>query len=100
MTGIDRLSGISPPTGTAAATSGDSRALATGAISELGHRVLAWVDASSRSMSAGSGAWANATGHGGDFKPDMAELRRGGDVYDVKGLAREIAGVTGATPTQ
>lgn len=100
MTGIDRLSGSSPLAGTTAATSGDAKSLATNAVGEIGHRVLAWVDASARTTTAGTGAWSDATGRASSFTPDKSELHRGGDVYDVRGMARDIAGATGATPTQ
>ena len=99
MTSIDRLSGSSPLAGATPATQ-DARALATGAVGEIGHRVLAWVDASARGSNAGSSAWAQATGRASTFTPDTAELARRGDVYDVRGLTGQIASATGATPAQ
>jgi hypothetical protein len=101
MTGVDRLSSLSPIGASAAAQGQDARALAGGAIGEIGHRVLAWVGASGGSQAAGgSTAWTQATGGASDFRPSTTELSRGGDVYDLNGLARDIAGQTGATPIQ
>jgi hypothetical protein len=99
MTGVDRLAStasIAP----AATQSGDARSLAAATIGEIGHRVLAWVGAAGGAQAAGSGAWSQVAGESSGFRPDQAELARGGDIYDLNGLSRAIAGETGATPTQ
>ncbi|QJU59888.1 hypothetical protein HL653_20985 [Sphingomonas sp. AP4-R1] len=102
MTGLDRLSSATPLGLAAASREQDARAIAGQTIGEIGHRVLAWVGASGGALSAagGSAAWALATGEGSGFRPDVGELARGGDIYDLDGLARDVAGRVGATPIQ
>lgn len=99
MSGIDRLSSIG---NAALASSGpalDARSVAQGAIGEIGHRVLAWVGASSGSTTGGA-AWAEAAGQGSGFRADPGTLARGGDVYGLGDMAREITGSLGGTVTQ
>lgn len=79
---------------------GDARSLAGTAIGEIGHRVLAWVGQSARSLDTASQAWAASSGVAAGFRPDPVELARGGDVYELRGLAADIGARTGATPTQ
>lgn len=101
MTGVDRLSSLAPIGASAAVQEKDAPALAGASIGEIGHRILAWVGASGGAQAAGgSAAWSQATGGAGGFRPDPAELARGGDVYDLDGLARDVAAQTGATPIQ
>lgn len=99
MNGIGPLSpvGLSAPLATGAP---DARGAAASAVSELGHRVLSWVGAVGGSSSAGLAAWGQVTGRGSEFQPNRAELSRGGDVYDLRGLADRISGELGGTPTQ
>ncbi|RVT93297.1 hypothetical protein [Sphingomonas crocodyli] len=73
--------------------------LAAAAIGEIGHRLLAWVGASGGASTSGAASWSASVG-ASDFRPDASELARGGDVYDLNGLASSIAGQTGATPTE
>ena len=98
MSAIDRLSS-SPMLGVGGVGGSSVATQTAAAIGEIGHRVLAWVGASGGGT-AGSGAWTQVAGPAGDFRPDHSELARGGDVYDLNGLAREAAADTGATPTQ
>lgn len=100
MTSIDRLSSIPASGSLAGAHVSSARAEASAAIGEIGHRVLAWVSASSGSPASGKAAWSDAAGAESDFQPNGAELARGGDVYDLGGLSRDIAGRMGATPTE
>lgn len=100
MTGIDRISPTVPPGATGAAGLSDARSLAATAIGEVGHRVLAWVGESARSLDTGSRAWTTATGTASSFHPDGGELARRGDVYDLRGLAGSITSQAGGTPTQ
>lgn len=79
---------------------GDARSLAGAAIGEIGHRVLAWVGQSARALDTASHAWAASSGVEAGFRPDPAELARGGDVYELRGLAADLGTRTGATPTQ
>lgn len=101
MTSIDRISGLSPlsPTGGA---STDARGAAIAAMGEIGHRVLAWVDAASRGGSNGGGAqaWSQTAGNGSGFAPDMGELARRGDVYGLGDLTRDLSARFGASPAQ
>ncbi|TCP34345.1 hypothetical protein [Sphingomonas sp. BK235] len=83
-----------------AGTHADARSLAGTAIGEIGQRVLAWVGQSARSHDTASHAWQASSGVAGSFRPDPAELARGGDVYDLRGLAADLGAHTGATPTQ
>jgi hypothetical protein len=100
MTGVDRLA-TAASIGTAGfAGARDARALAGTAIAEIGHRILAWVGASGGAAASGQAAWEQATGVSPGFRPDSSELARRGDVYDLAGLARDIAAQTGAAPTQ
>ncbi|MET0376048.1 MAG: hypothetical protein ABW128_17545, partial [Rhizorhabdus sp.] len=56
---------------------------------------------SARTLDTASHAWSASSGvAGGAFRPDPAELARGGDVYELRGLAADIGARTGATPTQ
>lgn len=100
MMGIDRLGGVSPlaPSGLDAA--GGARGAALSTLGEIGHRVLAWVDAASHGTSSGAQAWTQTAGEAGAFRPDMGELARQGDVYGLDGLSRDLAGRFGATPAQ
>lgn len=103
MSGIDRLSSVGNAAFTTSDRALDARSAAQGAIGEIGHRVLAWVDASSRSAGgggAGSAAWAEAAGQGSGFRADPGTLARGGDVYGLGDMAREITGELGGTVTQ
>lgn len=78
-----------------------ARSLAGTAIGEIGHRVLAWVGQSARTFDTASHAWAASSGvAAGGFRPDPSELARGGDVYELRGLAADLGARTGATPTQ
>ncbi len=99
MTAIDRISptGLPPTLG---AAQPDARSAASAALGELGHRVLAWVGAVGPSADAGRAAWSGVTGAESGFRPDSGELARGGDVYDLRGLASGISDQLGGTPTQ
>lgn len=97
---IDRLSGLSGAAAPITATIPDARSIAASAIGEVGHRVLAWVGASTRGGDAGATAWSQATGSTSVFRPDSAELARRGDVYGLNALASDIASQLGGTPTQ
>jgi len=100
MTGVDRLSSATTIGAAGGPGARDARSLAGVAIGEIGHRVLAWVSASGGASFAGSTAWVQAAGSGSGFRPDAGELARGGDIYDLNGLVRDVASQTGATPTQ
>ncbi len=100
MTGVDRLSSATTISAAGGPGTQDARSLAGIAIGEIGHRVLAWVGASGGVSAAGSMAWAQATGSVSGFRPDTGVLARGGDIYNLNGLARDVASQTGATPTQ
>jgi hypothetical protein len=99
MTSIDRISGLSPlsPTGVA---STDARGAAIETLGEIGHRVLAWVDAASRGGGSGAQAWSQTAGNGSGFAPDMGELARRGDVYGLGDLTRDLSARFGASPAQ
>lgn len=99
MTGVDRLSATASIGLTATSGGQDARALAGAAIGEIGHRVLAWVGAAGGEVK-GAAAWSETAGDGSGFTPDRGELARGGDIYDLNGLALSVAGQAGATPTQ
>ncbi|MFS0737226.1 hypothetical protein ABC347_09265 [Sphingomonas sp. 1P06PA] len=87
MTSIDRLSGTTPLSA-AAGTAGDARGLADRAMGEIGDRLLAW-----------SGAISGGASPAG-FRPDTAELARGGDIYGLRQLGSELGDRLGATPTE
>ena len=91
MTSIGSINGVygAAPTGGAAT---DARDAAFGAIGEIGHRVLAWVGA--------SGGGAASSGIASDFRPDARELARGGDVYGLGDLGRDLSGQFGGTPAE
>ena len=82
----------------------DARGAATGAIGEIGQRVLAWVDAIGRgsggATSPGAAAWAEASGTPAGFQPDARELARGGDVYGLEDIGRGITQGMGGTPAE
>jgi hypothetical protein len=69
----------------------DARDAAAGTIGEIGHRVFAWIGAS---------GGAAASGLTGDFRPDARELARGGDVYGLGDLGRDLSGQFGGTPAE
>lgn len=100
MTSIDRISGLSPlsPAGAGAAT--DARGAAIETLGEIGHRVLAWVDAAGRGNGSGTLAWNQTAGNGSSFAPDMGELARRGDVYGLGELTRDLSARFGASPAQ
>ena len=100
MTGVDRLSGAGSVGFNAAANHQDAGSVAGAAIGELGQRILAWVGASGGMGAAGAASLQQAGVEPSAFRPDPAELARGGDVYGLNDLAGRIAGQTGATPTQ
>jgi hypothetical protein len=100
MTGIDRLTPISPASTAAVLTGSSARAQAGAVMGEIGHRVLAWVGQNAGAADQGAQAWTEATGSASAFRPSPAELARGGDVYDLGGLSRDIAGRLGGTPAQ
>ena len=97
MTSIDRISGLSPlsPAGNA---STDARGAAIETMGEIGHRVLAWVDAASRGNVNGAQACSKTAGNGSGFAPDMGELARRGDVYGLGDLTRDLSARFGAQP--
>jgi len=99
MTSIDRVSGLSPlvPAGTAPS---DARGAAIETLGEIGHRVLAWVDAASRGNGGGAQAWSQTAGNGSGFAPDMGELARRGDVYGLGDLTRDLSSRFGGSPAQ
>ena len=100
MNGIGPISSASLSAPLAGGGAPDARAAAMSAVSELGHRVLAWVGAVGPSSQAGLSAWSQVTGQGSEFQPNRAELSRGGDVYDLRGMASGISDELGGTPTQ
>jgi hypothetical protein len=71
--------------------------IAQSLISELGSRMLAWVNSMASSSGAGSSSW---TERASGFTPDPAELARGGDIYGLRDLASQVSGQFGGTPTQ
>lgn len=99
MTSIDRISGLSPlsPAGVA---STDARGAAIETMGEIGHRVLAWVDAASRGGGSGAQAWSQTAGNGSGFAPDMGELARRGDVYGLGDLTRDLCARFSGSPAQ
>ena len=99
MTSIDRISGLSPlsPASTA---STDARGAAIETLGEIGHRVLAWVDAASRGNGSGTHAWSQTAGNGSGFAPDMGELVRRGDVYGLGDLTSALSSRFGGSPAQ
>lgn len=99
MTSIDRISGLSPLS-PADSASTDARGAAIGTMGEIGHRVLAWVDAASRGTGTGAQAWSQTAGSGSGFAPDMGELARRGDVYGLGELTRDLSARFGASPAQ
>jgi hypothetical protein len=99
MTPIDRISSLSPaaqPGTSSVETAADAIRAALG---QVGHRVLAWVGAVAPT-SAPAEAWTAQAGVSDGFRPDMAELARGGDVYGLKGLTDMLSDRFGATPAQ
>ncbi|MDV3457230.1 hypothetical protein RZN05_09570 [Sphingomonas sp. HF-S4] len=100
MTSIDRLSGLSPLAPTTTAASTDARGAAIETMGEIGHRVLAWVDAASRGNGSGAQAWSRTAGNGSGFAPDMGELARRGDVYGLSELTSELSARFGGSPAQ
>ncbi len=100
MNGIDRLSPTNPLSALNAASAADPRAAASGAIADIGHRVLAWTAAAGGGAGPGPAAWAGATGREGGFVADVGVLARRGDVHGLGGMASDIAARFGATPTQ
>jgi len=99
MTPIDRISSLSPaaqPGTSSVETAADATRAALG---QVGHRVLAWVGAVAPT-SAPAEAWTAQAGVSDGFRPDMAELARGGDVYGLKGLTDMLSDRFGATPAQ
>jgi hypothetical protein len=100
MTSIDRLSGLAPLSPTGLTGAADARSAATGTMGEIGHRVLAWVDAASRGNGGGAQAWSQTAGNGSGFAPDMSELARRGDVYGLGELTRDLSARFGASPAQ
>jgi hypothetical protein len=100
MTSIDRISGASPLSPTSLGGSSDARGAAIEAMGEIGHRVLAWVDAASRGNGSGAQAWSQTAGQGSGFAPDMGELARRGDVYGLGELTSELSARFGASPAQ
>ena len=103
MTSINPLSSATP-LGRVGSGMPDARGAATGAIGEIGQRVLAWVDAIGRgsggATSPGAAAWAEASGTPAGFKPDARELARGGDVYGLDEIGRGITASMGGTPAE
>ena len=100
MTSIDRLSGLSPLSPTGLSGAADARGAAIESLGEIGHRVLAWVDAASRGNGSGAQAWNQTAGNGSGFAPDMGELARRGDVYGLGDLTRDLSARFGASPAQ
>ncbi|TGX52223.1 hypothetical protein E5A73_15590 [Sphingomonas gei] len=100
MTSIDRISGLPPLSSAGPAGSNDARGAAIETMGEIGHRVLAWVDAASRGNGNGAQAWSRTAGNSSDFAPDMGELARRGDVYGLGDLTSELSARFGASPAQ
>lgn len=103
MTGIYGVSAAASVSVGGGGSGSDPARLAADAIGTIGGRVLAWVSASSRDGGAGAQAWAIRTGAAepnARFRPDAAELARGGDVYGLNGLSADIAAQVGATPAE
>lgn len=100
MTSIDRLSGLSPLSPTGLSGAADARGAAIETLGEIGHRVLAWVDAAGRGNGSGAQAWNQTAGNGSGFAPDMGELARRGDVYGLGDLTRDLSARFGASPAQ
>jgi hypothetical protein len=100
MTSIDRISGLSPLSPSGLGASSDARAAAAETMGEIGHRVLAWVDAASRGNGSGAQAWSQTAGNGSGFAPDMGELARRGDVYGLGELTSELSARFGGSPAQ
>lgn len=92
MTTIGSINGVfgTAPAGGATA---DARQAALGALGEVGSRVLAWVD------SIGGGR-TSGTGSESGFRPDANVLARGGDVYGLGELGRDLASQFGGTPAE
>ncbi|MDP5279616.1 hypothetical protein Q9Q95_11850 [Sphingomonas sp. DG1-23] len=100
MTSIDRISGLSPLSPTGLGASNDARGAAIETMGEIGHRVLAWVDAASGGNGGGAQAWSQTAGNGSGFAPDMGELARRGDVYGLGALTSELSSRFGGSPAQ
>jgi hypothetical protein len=100
MTSIDRISGLSPLPPAGLTGTADARGAAIEAMGEIGHRVLAWVDAAGRGSGSGAQAWNQMAGNGSGFAPDMGELARRGDVYGLGDLTRDLSARFGASPAQ
>ncbi len=71
----------------AAADPQTAAALAAGAVARLAGRIDEWARLVQGQGAPGAG-------------PDPARLRAGGDLYDLRGLARELAAAVGASPTE
>lgn len=101
MTGFDRIGGT-PPVSAATTAAGprDAGNAARTAMATIGDRVLAWSAQSFGGGGAAGAAWQGQTGLSSGFVPDRAELARGGDVYQLRSLAGELAQGFGATPTE
>jgi hypothetical protein len=100
MTSIDRLSSTNPLAALNGAQGGNTRDVATGAISEIGHRALAWVGAAGGGAGPGGAAWATRAGQTSAFRADPAVLAQRGDVYGLGEMTQGIAARYGASPTQ
>lgn len=101
MTSFERIAGL-PAAAAAcqACAGGDAATTAQGVMAGIGARVLAWTSQSFGTNGDAAAAWNARTGAQGGFAPDRAELARGGDVYDLRGITAGIAREYGATPAQ
>lgn len=98
MTSIGAITGTAGVTPAANAAT-DPRQAALGTIGEIGHRVLAWVDASGGGADSAA-TWSASTATSSYFRPDASVLARGGDVYGLGELSGDLADRFGATPAQ
>ena len=97
MTAIDRIAPM-PAAGMLPATS-SAATVAHGAMATIGDRILAW---SAQNFGGGQAAarWTAQVGGGSGFAPDHAELRGGGDVYELRALTADVAAKFSASPAE
>jgi len=89
MTPIDRLSQIGSAAALASGGPVDPGTVARDIMGTIGERITAW---------SGQVFGGKASAGGAGFKPDMGELARRGDVYDLRPLVSETAARFGAGP--
>lgn len=99
MTPIDRLSPIAGTSPLGSVAGDAAQGAAREAMGQIGHRVMAWIDAIAPTP-APKEAWTRLAGPSDGFRPDASELGRGGDVYGLGQLADDVAARFGGSPAQ